>query len=342
MPGPCELGVAPLITAPSLSQQLEETGWAVCSDAASPAFCAAVRAEICSLHSTGQLSASLNRVATERGSNATDGDGHLCAKHGVYELDVLLDGAVVAPAALKASPALTAWLGASRLGSDAGCGCSELVAQLNLAAPWLALRSLDTLKVQFNTGEGGCFPYHIDTTDRSQRTLTAILYLSEQWEDRHGGALRIIPFPLAPVEIAPRAGTLALFSSTTTLHRVLPAHAPRCVLSLWFTGAKVLFPSRLPAWTGWDGSVSLHPQLTPTVLAFLRRPANARVLLKVLLADEWADSITQAFGHSAGVHAALALHYHEVESLEAQISVPLLHLLRRLVPLTRASDGPPG
>jgi hypothetical protein len=55
--------------------------------------------------------------------------------------------------------------------------------------------------------------------------------------------------------------------------------------------------------------------------------------LQVLFADAWADSITQAFGHSAGVHAALALHYKEVEALEGQISVPLLHLLRTSLPL---------
>ncbi len=53
----------------------------------------------------------------------------------------------------------------------------------------------------------------------------------------------------------------------------------------------------------------------------------------MLFADAWADSITQAFGHSAGVHAALALHYKEVEALEGQISVPLLHLLRTSLPL---------
>jgi hypothetical protein len=61
----------------------------------------------------------------------------------------------------------------------------------------------------------------------------------------------------------------------------------------------------------------------------------------VLFADAWADSITQAFGHSAGVHAALALHYKEVEALEAQISVPLLHLLRTALPL-RLPNGPGG
>lgn len=63
---------------------------------------------------------------------------------------------------------------------------------------------------------------------------------------------------------------------------------------------------------------------------------------QVLFADAWADSITQAFGHSAGVHAALALHYKEVEALEAQISVPLLHLLRTRLPLRAPGSGSSG
>ena len=120
---------------------------------------------------------------------------------------------------------------------------------------------------------------------------------------------------------------------------MLPATgaAPRCVLSLWFAGAAPPFPSRYPRWAE-RCAAALQPQLTPAVLAFLRRPANARVLCKVLLADAWADSITAAFGHSAGVHEALALHYREVERLEAQCAVPMLHLLRTSLPLREPAE----
>lgn len=148
----------------------------------------------------------------------------------------------------------------------------------------------------------------------------------------HGGTLRVYPFPLSPVEVGPLAGSLALFSSTATLHRVLPATSPRCALTLWFAGAPHPFPHSYPPWARL-AAAALQPPLHPPVLAFLRRPANARVLCKLLLADEWADSITAAFGHSAGVHEALALHYREVERLEGQCAVPMLHLLRTSLPL---------
>lgn len=126
-----------------------------------------------------------------------------------------------------------------------------------------------------------------------------------------------------------------LFSSTTVLHRVLPAFRPRCVLSIWCAGAKEpTFPSRYPSWVA-DG-----PDGAGQVLSFLRQPANARLLCKVLYADEWADSIAEAFGKSSpGVADALALHYSEVESLRQRISAPLLSLLRETLPLQRESDA---
>ena len=107
--------------------------------------------------------------------------------------------------------------------------------------------------------------------------------LSEAWEPAHGGEMRFFPFPLAaPADVAPRAGRLVLFSSTTMLHRVLPARAgvPRCVLSLWFAGAPEAFPTRYPTWAV-QAAAANTPPISEAVLAFLRRPANARVLCKV-------------------------------------------------------------
>jgi hypothetical protein len=140
--------------------------------------------------------------------------------------------------------------------------------------------------------------------------LSRVLDLSEAWAPAHGGQLRLFPFPLGACDVAPRVGRLAMFCSTTMLHRVLPAHAPRCVLSLWFAGAPAPFPTRYPAWlaaaaagsaagastdAGAAGDNASGGTAVPTppaapppsaspvsagVLAFLRRPANARVLCK--------------------------------------------------------------
>jgi hypothetical protein len=321
------LGSQPLSGAAGLSARLEEHGYAVFENAASSEWSASVARDIAGLHARDLLQRSLNRVATSRGEQGSSGapapppTGEVCEKAGVYEQDLLLNGAVLHPQALAAAASLQSWVDA--------CGPTALLAQLNAAAPWLALTHLDTLKVQLNEGLGGCFPLHFDTTpETSSRTLTAILYLSTAWTVAAGGQLRLHPFPLAPVDIEPQAGRLVVFSSTALLHRVLPAHARRCVLSLWFSGQhKRPFPSRYPGW------VSQQDAQTAQLLAFLRCPVNARLLCKVLLCDDWARSIREAFGSGPGVEAALALHYSEVGLLQQRVNPPLLALLRETLPL---------
>lgn len=52
-----------------------------------------------------------------------------------------------------------------------------------------------TIKLQFNNGSGGCFPYHYDNPGPpSNRLLTCILYLNREWEPEHGGELTLYPF----------------------------------------------------------------------------------------------------------------------------------------------------
>jgi hypothetical protein len=160
------LGVPPLAGAPLLSARLQEEGHAVCDGAAGKAWCAAVRDDINALHAAGLLQRSLNRVTTARaGEDGAGQEGHLCDKVGIHELDIVLKGELLQPAALAAAPALRRWLrrsvpaaaaccsGAEAEADDAAAaedgsdgahadGCAALIAQLNAAAPWLALTHL--------------------------------------------------------------------------------------------------------------------------------------------------------------------------------------------------------
>ena len=67
-----------------------------------------------------------------------------------------------------------------------------------------------------------------------------------------------------------------------------------------------------------------------------------RCALQVLFTELWADSITDAFGHTAAVHEALALHYREAEELEEAVQPALLQLLRRALPLRMAASDREG
>ncbi len=71
-------------------------------------------------------------------------------------------------------------------------------------------------------GNGGCFPLHYDSDEQVDgRRVTAIFYLNTDWQPSHGGQLQLFPFPDSPVEIAPIADRLVLFSSCRMLHRYL-------------------------------------------------------------------------------------------------------------------------
>lgn len=55
---------------------------------------------------------------------------------------------------------------------------TTLMTHLNQIFPELHLNKLE-LKVQFNSGRGGCFPIHIDTSPSvSSRQVTCILYVN--------------------------------------------------------------------------------------------------------------------------------------------------------------------
>jgi len=349
------LGLRPLPGLDRLSEALRTEGVWSSDGAAGEDFCAALRCDAEALYAARLLLPSLNRVATARGGAqaglSPPPGGALCAKVGVHELELVLGGARCGGDARSLAPTLSAWLDR---------GAPELLGQLQAAAPWLQLDALDTCKVQLNCGEGGaflrdsgaqyphsfgtvrappagCFPLHFDTTaETSRRCLTAILYLSQEWAEGGGGELEAHPFPLAPRAYAPLAGRLLCFSSVALLHRVRRCRHRRVCVSLWFSSAsspQPSFPMAYPAWVGAEGGGE-----AAALLAFLRRPANARLLCKVLLAEEWAESIRDAFPSGEGVEGALALHFAEAAELAGRVNAPLLALLRDTLPLRQAAE----
>jgi len=111
----------------------------------------------------------------------------------------------------------------------------SLCEAINEALPTQHLIS-QTLKIQHNQGEGGCFPVHFDTdAGLDSRSVTAILYLNEDWKASDGGQLALYPFPFEKVEVEPVADRLVLFSSANMPHRVMPSSTDRYCLTLWLS-----------------------------------------------------------------------------------------------------------
>ncbi len=85
---------------------------------------------------------------------------------------------------------------------------------------------------------GAYYRRHLDRfRDTDLRTLTAILYLNEDWSGEDGGELRIYLAGEAPapyLEVRPEAGTLVAFLSGDFFHEVLPARRQRLAVTGWF------------------------------------------------------------------------------------------------------------
>jgi len=86
--------------------------------------------------------------------------------------------------------------------------------------------------------KGSFYKKHLDQfRGIGSRTLTAILYLNNDWREEHGGQLRIYTDPGNPdfyVDVLPQGGTLVVFLSARFLHEVLPSSRQRKSITGWF------------------------------------------------------------------------------------------------------------
>jgi len=87
--------------------------------------------------------------------------------------------------------------------------------------------------------EGAFYKPHLDRhAGKSDRIVTVILYLNEDWQPGDGGELKLWTTPEGRegefVLVQPRLGTLVCFMSGDFWHEVLPAIKPRMSITGWF------------------------------------------------------------------------------------------------------------
>ena len=94
--------------------------------------------------------------------------------------------------------------------------------------------SLKDYKVHFTIYPPGSFyKRHLDQFKKDDhRKLSVICYLNKEWEERHGGQLRMY-LPEGIVEFLPVSGRLVCFRSDQIEHEVLPATRERLSLTGW-------------------------------------------------------------------------------------------------------------
>ena len=82
---------------------------------------------------------------------------------------------------------------------------------------------------------GASYIKHIDRfRDNDSRTISAVIYLNEDWLPEQGGALRLHLDGKYIEDIAPLACRLVLFLSAEIAHEVLPATRNRLSIAGWF------------------------------------------------------------------------------------------------------------
>lgn len=172
------------------------------------------------------------------------------------------------------------------------------------------------IKLQHNSG--GCFPLHFDGDARlDPRRVSAVLYLNPDWQPGDGGELKLYPLPFEPVVVEPRMDRLVFFSSTNTLHRVLPFNTQndvskeRVCLTLWYSASlraqEEEQRTQLKAPT--------DPTSVQSILQFLMQPKYRKHIVKLVYAEEWAQSIIESHEPSEGRDVLLANHWQDVEKI---------------------------
>lgn len=98
---------------------------------------------------------------------------------------------------------------------------------------YLGLTEYETHFSFYAPGSG--YLKHLDRfRDDDRRSISAVIYLNQDWLSEQGGALRLHPMGLATQDIVPSASRLVLFLSADMLHEVMPATRNRLSLAGWF------------------------------------------------------------------------------------------------------------
>lgn len=112
----------------------------------------------------------------------------------------------------------------------------ELLDELRLALNRDLYLGLEDYESHFALYPPGAFyQKHLDRfRDDDRRTVSAVLYLNQDWRPEHGGALRLYLADGSTRDVLPQAGSLLVFLSAELPHEVLAASRERLSLTGWF------------------------------------------------------------------------------------------------------------
>lgn len=280
---------------PKVATHLISHGHATFDNALSADTAAALRLEIDKLADQGHLCVNSTHIVRNGAAVRT------FPKRNVYEAELNL----LPPHLFEALPALAS------LRED-----STIRTLLSVFAPRMTLHT-HAIKIQRSAGQCACFPIHIDSApSHDSRVVTALLYL-HQWEDTHGGQLRVYESPLVSRDINPREGRLVLLGATGMHHRVLPASEIRHVITMWCSGTVRPSEESFPSDMSSDDRVA----------AILLAPKYRDMAFRLVFEYEWEQSLREAHEENVATDA-IELHRTNLDLIRTRLPPVLCRKLQ--------------
>ena len=331
---------------------------AVC-ELGSESFLRGIRDEMLDLHHHEKLIPNFTRVLSRGKNNVA------LRKFGIYEQNLPLPEGSGAYPHLEKIEALAPEL-ASVVNEGMSTAASSIAGMEGYVFPELHAPSI---KIQVNTGDGACFPFHVDATPEDPRVLTLLIYLND---DSAGGAgsggdLVCYPLPYSPESFPPALGNIVAFSSQSMLHSTVPwtGESMRCCLTFWFPCvAGQVQKSHWPSDHGLQTQRQLVGEDTAEVLKLLLSPAIRPHFSRLVTAGPWIRSLVESHldhaiqerGHetvASGVEEYMTTFRSELRLIETGILAFLgehgyrwtaedLQMLARQLPLGRGPTNSVG
>nr|WP_240919656.1 2OG-Fe(II) oxygenase [Oceanimonas sp. MB9] len=128
----------------------------------------------------------------------------------------------------------TRWLDGTTAPQQAYMALMAELQQLFNRQLFMGLRDYECHYARYDQGD--FYKKHLDAfRGRSNRRLTTVLYLNDDWQPDQGGELLIYGDRGEPLHrVRPEGGTLVCFLSERFPHEVLPARRPRLSIAGWF------------------------------------------------------------------------------------------------------------
>lgn len=186
-----------------------------------------------------------------------------------------------------------------------------------------------TIKLQYNNGTGGAFPFHYDNPGRpNKRKITILVYLNKNWKKGDGGELVLKPFLEKDVIIEPIFGRMVIFRSDLLLHRVLPCWAPRYCFTIWVDGDSI----------NSDDDVYLRSKhLSIDQIEFLKHSPVQRNLSRAIYTEEYKASLYECMQGTKGMSEMLKVHEMTVASLLGDSKLALF--IKQLIEIKNKNEA---